>query len=138
MPVRTFNLFISHSWSHGDAYHRLISLLNQRPYFHFKDYSVPKHNPIHNAPTVTRLREAIKNQMQPCSAILIPAGIYASHSKWINKEIDLAKNGFSSPKPIIAIKPRGSKRRSVGVQKVADKIVGWNTDSIVKAIRELG
>ncbi len=136
--MRTYNLFISHSWSYRDAYDGLISLLRGKPYFRFKDYSVPKDDPIHNAPTVTQLREAIKNQMQPCSVVLIMAGVYATYSKWIHEEIDLAKKGFTSPKSIIAIKPRGSERLSTVVQEAANKIVGWNTDSIVEAIRELG
>ncbi len=41
------------------------------------------------------MREAIKNQMLPCSVILIMAGEYATYSKWIQEEMDLAKNGFS-------------------------------------------
>ncbi len=136
--MRTYNLFISHSWSYDDTYDRLISLLRQRRYFRFKDYSVPKDDPIHDAPTVTQLRKAIKNQMQPCSVVLITGGVYATYSKWINEEINLAKNGFSRPKTIIAIKPRGSDKRSSVVREAADKTVGWYTNSIVAAIRELG
>ena len=39
------------------------------------------------------------------------------------------------PKKIIAIEPWGSEKTSVVVKHAADKIVKWNTDSIVKAIR---
>ena len=138
MSVRTFNLFISHSWSYGNHYDNLIALLRKRKYFKFKDYSVPRDDPIHNAGTVAQLRAAIKRQMQPCSVVLIVAGVYASHSKWINEEIDLAKGGYSAPKPIIAIKPYANERISKAVRDAADKIVNWNTESIVGAIRELG
>ena len=136
MSVRTFNLFISHSWSYGNDYENLIALLRKRSFFDFRDYSVPRDNPIHNAHTMTQLREAIRRQMQPCSVVLIMAGVYATYSKWINKEINLAKNGFSAPKPIIAIRPRGNERISTVVQEAANKIVGWNTESVVDAIRE--
>lgn len=137
MSVRLFNLFISHSWSYGSHYDNLISLLRQRPYFRFKDYSVPRDDPIHNAGTVAQLREAIRRQMQPCSVVLVVAGVYATYSKWINEEIALAKNGFGSSKPILAIRPRGKVRNSATVQKAADEIVYWNTESIVAAIRKL-
>ena len=136
--MRTYNLFISHSWNYGDPYYRLINLLRQRSYFRFKDYSVPKDDPIHDARTVAQLHKALKNRMQPCSVVLIIGGVYATYSKWMNKEINLAKNGFSSPKPILAIKPRGSDKRSSVVREAADKTVGWYTNSIVAAIRELG
>ena len=73
----------------------------------------------------------------PVASVLIMAGVYATYSKWIDKEIILAKESFESPKPIIAIEPWGSEKTSVLVKQAADRIVGWNTDSIVGAIREL-
>ena len=135
--MRTFNLFVSHSWTYGDAYDRLVNLLQARPYFQFRNYSVPQDDPIHNAGTDAQLREAILRQMAPCSAVLILAGVYATYSKWINIEIDLAKRGFMYPKPVIAIRPWGSERTSVPVREAADREVGWNTESIVSAIREV-
>ena len=82
--MRTFNLFVSHSWRHSDAYERLVSLLRRKPYFDFRDYSIPEDDPIHDARNDTQLRAAIRRQMQPCSAVLILAGVYATYSKWIN------------------------------------------------------
>ena len=70
--------------------------------------------------------------MQPVSCVLIMAGVYSTYSKWINIEIELAK---SMNKKIIAIEPWGSERTSTVVKNAADKIVRWNTDSIVSAIR---
>ena len=127
-----YNLFISHSWSYSDQYNRLVALLNAAPYFSYKNYSVPKDDPIHNAPYQYQLREAICRQMQPASCVIILAGVYSSYSKWINIEIELAK---SMNKKIIAVEPWGSLRTSLAVKSAADEIVGWNTGSIVRAIR---
>lgn len=127
-----YNLFISHSWTYSDAYEGLIALLDAKPYFIYRNYSVPKNDPIHNASNNYQLKEAIRKQMQPASCVLILAGVYATYSKWINIEIELAK---SMGKKIIAIQPWGAERTSSVVTNSADVIVGWNTDSIVKAIR---
>ena len=127
-----YNLFISHSWAYGDAYDKLIRMLDSDRYFKYKDYSVPKNNPIHNAPYDYQLRAAIKNQMQHASCVLILAGVYATYSKWINIEIQLAKE---MNKPIIAIEPWGSERTSSIVKNNANKIVRWNTSTIICAIR---
>ena len=135
--LRTFNLFISHSWSYSDTYDGLVSLLDNRSYFSYKNYSVPQDDPIHNAPTNALLRSAIRDQISPSSVIIILAGVYASYSKWINIEIDLAQNGFLNSKPILAIEPWGSERTSAVVKQAADEIVRWNTNSIVRAIRAL-
>ena len=135
--MKTHNLFISHSWSYSKQYDRLVSLLQERSYFRFKNYSVPRNDPIHGAGTDAKLREAIRIQMAPCGVVIILAGVYASYSKWIDKEIALAEHGFGKRKPIIAIEPWGSERTSALVKEAADRIVKWNTESVVGAVREL-
>lgn len=128
----TYNLFISHSWNYSDTYDGLVNLLNAKPYFDYKNYSVPKNDPIHNAPYDYQLKAAIRNQMQHASCVLILAGVYSSYSKWINIEIQLAQE---MGKKIIAIEPWGAERTSIVVKNAADETVRWNTDSIVRAIR---
>ena len=111
-------------------------MLNSGKYFRFRNYSVPRDDPIHNATSDKQLEQAIRNQMAHGSVVLILAGVYATYSKWINIEIDLAKSGFQWPKPIIAIEPWASNRTSAKVKQAADIIVGWNTESIIEAIKE--
>ncbi|MBU3668917.1 MAG: molecular chaperone Tir [Candidatus Taylorbacteria bacterium] len=134
--MRHYNIFISHSWAYGDAYDKLIKMLDDDPRFNYKDYSVPKDDPIHDAPNSYALSQAIQNQMRFCDVIIILAGVYSTYSDWINKEIALAK-GFTNPKPILAIEPWASEKTSSVVKNNADKIVKWNTSSIVNGIREL-
>ena len=136
--AKTYNIFISHSWSYSDAYEKLIALLEKRPYFSFRDYSVPKDDPIHDAPNSQALYDAIKRQMTPCHVVLVMAGVYATYSPWIRKEIKIAKTEFQNPKPVIAVKPWAQTNISQFVRDNADEIVAWNTDSIVDAIRRWG
>ncbi len=130
-----YNLFISHSWTYSDAYDRLVDLLDSAPNFSYRNYSVPKDDPIHNAPNDGRLKAAIREQMSHASCVLVLAGVYSTYSKWINIELDLAVNGFDAPKKIIAIEPWGSERTSKVVKNYADEIVKWQTSSIVRAIK---
>lgn len=134
--MKTYHLFISHSWSYSDQYSNLVNLLDQASYFDYQNRSIPKDDPVHSG-TDKELSEAIKNHMMSCGIVLVLAGVYASYSKWIDKEIKIAKSAFSSPKPILAIEPWDSDRTSQMVKDNADKIVGWNTNSIVSAIKEL-
>lgn len=127
-----YNLFISHSWTYNDAYKKLVSLLDSNTSFNYRNYSVPKDDPVHNAHSQTQLRAAIRNQMQHASCVLILAGVYSTYSKWINIEIELANE---MGKKIIAIEPWGSERTSTVVKKNADRIVRWNSFSIISAIR---
>lgn len=58
--------------------------------------------------------------------------MYVAHSDWIQFEIDYAK---LLNKPIVGVQPWGSERMPSAVTYAADTIVGWNTESIVQAIR---
>ncbi|MGN1384008.1 MAG: TIR domain-containing protein [Clostridia bacterium] len=134
MSVKTYNLFISHSWTYSNAYNNLTSMLDEAKYFDYKNYSVPKDDPIHNASNSKELYEAIKNQVKYAHVVIILAGVYSTYSKWIDKEIEIAQN---MGKPILAVEPWGSEKTSSKVKNAADRIVKWNTDSIVNAIREI-
>lgn len=135
---KTYNLFVSHSWAYSDVYDGLISLLDRDIYFNYKNFSVPKNDPVHNAKNDKELYDAIKRKVSPCHVILILAGVYSSYSKWINKEIIIANSEFIYPKPIIAIEPYGSQRTSKIVKDNANMIVKWNSSSLIKAVKELG
>lgn len=130
---KTSNIFISHSWTHSKDYDGLVNLLDKAPNFKYKNYSVPKDNPIHHENSDIKLRQAIKRQMKPASSVLILTGVYATNSKWINNELELAK---SMNKKIIAIDKRGAERTSTVAHNAADKEVKWNTGSIINAIKD--
>lgn len=127
-----YNLFISHSWSYSNAYESLVNLLDSDDNFFYKNYSVPKDDPIHNARNDYQLRAAIRNKMQHASCVVILAGVYSTYSKWINIEIELAQE---MGKKIIAVEPWGAERTSVIVKSSANKTVKWQTSSIVNAIK---
>ena len=133
--MKNYHLFISHSWTHDDQYNDLVNLLNQAKDFYYHNRSIPKNDPVHSS-TDKELSKAIQNQMESCGIVIILAGVYAEYSKWIDKEIKIAKSSFPKPKPILAIRP-STNEISPTVRDGADKVVRWNTQSIVAAIKEL-
>lgn len=136
MPtLRTRNLFVSHSWNYGDAYTRLVKLLDAARNFSYRNYSVPKDDPVHDAPTTEALRAAIQQRMVFCQVVIVLAGKYATYSEWIQREIEIAKTDYK--KPVVAVRPWGSTQVSTVVARAADRLVNWSTSSIVSAIREL-
>lgn len=138
MPLlKTYDLFISHAWTYGDAYDKFVNLINAAPNFNFRNYSIPKNDPVHTNGTDEELFKAIKRKISATNIVVIMAGVYSTYSKWINKEIAIAKTEFYSPKPILAVTPLGAQKISQAVKSSADGIAGWNTDSIVNEIRRL-
>jgi hypothetical protein len=134
MPrLRLYDLFISHAWTYGDDYHRLIGLLDAAPNFAWRNFSVPEHDPLHGG-SAARLRAGLKEQMRRAHAVLALAGVYASHSAWMQEELGIASE-FA--KPVIGLRPWASQRASTAVQNVAVDLIAWNTNSIVNAIRRV-
>lgn len=138
--AKQYRLFISHAWRYHESYDSLVDLLNKaRSWPHFFDsvnYSSPKHDPALDPDTGSgkkALTKALDDQIRPVHCVLVLAGMYAQHSYWIQKEIDLAQ---SYDKPIVGIKPRGQQRIPTAVQEAALEMVGWNTQSILDAIRK--
>ena len=136
MPyLKTYDLFISNSWKYGGEYSRMFDLLRNAPYFKWRDYSCPEHDPAIDPNTQAgrnKLIAALKNQIRPVNCVIVLSGLYVAYSYWIQKEIDIA---VSYNKPIIGVRPWGSQRVPQVVQQVADEMVGWNTSSVVNAIR---
>lgn len=140
MSTRRINVFISHAWSYSGHYDTLSNwIFNNRwrsgqASLDFRDFSVPKNDPIHDANNDTELREALYRQIGLSHVIVIPTGMYANYSKWIRKEIDGSKN---YGKPILAVNPWASLRRSSVVAAAATRTVGWNKQGVVDGIWEL-
>lgn len=132
MPsLRIYKTFISHAWKYDDDYYRCVDMLNSAPNFSWKNLSVPQHDPILNADEIAA---ELHNQMREADIFIILSGIYVSHSDWIRYEIQFARR---IGRPILGIMPWGSTRTPQAVTAGAAEIVGWNSASIVSAVRRL-
>jgi len=131
MPeLHHYRLFISHAWEYNAEYYKMVDLLNAAPNFIYSNYSVPIHDPVPEAD----LKEQLRQQIRPVEVVIVLAGMYVAYSKWIQFEIDFAS---LLSKPILGIKPWGSERVPTEVTLASNEIVGWNTDSIISAVRRL-
>ena len=140
MSTHQIHVFISHSWSYSGHYDKLSEWIFDGNWsvgqasLKFLDYSVPKNDPIHNANNDTQLRNAIYDKISRSHVIVIPTGMYANYSKWIKEEI---KGSKQYNKKILAVNPWGQEKGSAVVKNNADKLVGWNKDSVVSEIWNL-
>lgn len=127
-----YRIFISHSWSYSEQYDKIEEFLKQEN-VNYYNHSVPKDDPVHTNGTDAQLEAAIEAKVKGCSCVIILAGVYATYSKWINKEIQIAQK---YDKPIIAVEYWGSERTSSVVKQAADVIVEWQAKSVADAVRK--
>jgi len=126
-----YRIFISHAWDYNEEYYKIEKMLNEYPNFDFRNYSVPKHDPLD---TSAQLTKKLLDQMNPTQVVIVLAGMYAAHSDWTQFEIDEAKR---LKKPIIGVRPWGQERIPQAVQDAANVMHGWNIGPILASIREL-
>lgn len=140
MSTHNINVFISHSWAYSSHYDKLSGWIFDENWsvgqasLNLRNFSVPQDDPIHGAGTDAALKEKIYNKLALCHVIVIPTGMYANYSKWIQKELDGA--GHYS-KPVLAVNPWGQERKSQIVQEAATETVGWNKESVINGIWRL-
>lgn len=140
MSSHQIHVFISHSWKYSSHYEKLSEWIFMKNWnvggvpINFRNFSVPQEDPIHNANTDKELQTAIYNQIARSHVIVIPTGMYTNYSKWIKKEIEGA-GGYG--KPILAVDPWAQQRSSDIVISSADKLVGWNSKSVVDGVWQL-
>lgn len=132
MPyLRDYHIMISHSWDYSKQFETISGWLDGTPYFRWTDYSVPITRPL-SFSGVTDLKQKIRARISLCSCVIILSGMYVAYSDWIDFEIDTAA---ALGKPIIGVRPWGQERIPAKVQDNAVAMVGWNSDSIVDAVR---
>jgi len=129
--AKTYSIFISHSWQNSEALKNLRSLLNNRGYFNVKFEEVSKDEPI-DSDNATYIKSRLAKKIKSSDVVLGLAGMYASYSDWIEWELNKA---IELNIPIVGVIPRGQDRISTTVSSRSKRDVGWNTESIVGAIR---
>ena len=139
MGTRQIHIFISHAWDYSGHYGTLADWIFDELWsvgqasLDLRDYSIPRSDPIHNAPNDSALRAAIFDKISRSHVVIIPTGMYVNYSKWIQKEIEGAQ---AYGKPILAVNPWGQLRKS-SVVAAADMVVGWNKQPVISGIWEL-
>jgi hypothetical protein len=122
-------LFISHAWHRDDAYWKVEAMLNAVPHFNWSNLSVPEHAAIDPDAGET-IEYHLRAFMRQACIFILCAGLYVSHSEWIEFEIDFARR---IGRPIIAVAPWGAARLPAA-SRFAVEVVA-RSDTLVRAIR---
>lgn len=118
MPaLRKYEIFICHDWEYSQDYYRVKAFLDQAPWFHWEDHSVPEHDPLAND---EKLEYELRNQMRPADVMLVLAGMYTARSRWmdwvrptrVNAPYASSTSGSTSKKSVKWIRVTATSTRS--------------------------
>jgi hypothetical protein len=129
--AKEYKILISHSWQYTNTLEALRNLLNERAYFSATYEESTKENPI-NSENESYVKIRLAKKIGDSDIILALAGVYASHSSWMEWELDKA---LELGPPIVGVIPHGQERISSIVSSRSVVDVRWSTESIIAAIR---
>lgn len=133
MPeLKKYSLLISHSWKYNAQYQKIVNWLDNAEFFSWINNSVSADEPYIGLSN-KELRERLSYRIQFCNAIIVVSGMYVVYSDWIDYEMSEA---IRMDKPIIGLKPWGQERVPISIQENVTTMVGWNSDSLINAIRD--
>lgn len=133
--IKIHDLFISYSFTHSNSQEKLVGLLKKEGDFFFKIHVAPKR--LHNFQDEKELHDAIYKRMKLCNVCIILAGVYHFYMDSINLEIMIAKREFTSPRPILVVRPDNKTSVSGVILDYSDEVTNWNAKSIINAIKRL-
>ena len=129
--LKQYHLFISHAWDYHSDYDKIKQWLDDAFGLIWSDYSVPIDKRL-DVNSTRELKARLENKIARCSCFIIPAGMYGSYSDWIEFEV---KAAVAHRKPIVGVRPWGQQRVPRVVTENATCMVGWNSNSVIDAVR---
>ena len=67
-----------------------------------------------------------------CNIVVFVSEMYVSYNEWVDYEMNTA---LKSGKFIIGVKTRGQEKILTKITNIADVMIGWNSISVVQALR---
>ncbi len=135
--AKTYNLYLSRSWFDSDYYDKFTELLNKRPFFTYNVLALPREDPAFSSADDENLVETTKRNMAGAHMVFFRADAYEEYGKWIDVELELAKNGLTATKPVVGVKPNPHAEVAEVIGAAADRIVDWDVKAAYDAVKDL-
>jgi hypothetical protein len=127
-PIR---IFVVHGWILDDDYSRIIEYLESSENFFYKALSKPDAAVPGGDGSAAR-RSAVAEVLKGAECVVCSAGIWERFNDWARYTVQRAQE---MDLPIVAIEHFGPKEMDPRLRGYASEVVGWDSRSIVDAIR---
>jgi hypothetical protein len=127
-PIR---LYAVHGWHQDEDYARLFEYLESADNFFYRALSDPAAQSPQGDGTAAR-RTLISEALKHAECVVCPAGTWDRFNDWARFTVESAR---SLDIPVVAIEHFGPKNMDVRLKGHAAEVVGWDSRSIVDAIR---
>lgn len=127
-PIR---VVIAHGWIQDDDYSRVIEYLESAENFFYRNLSKPD-QPVPGGDGTAPRRTAIGEALKMAEVVVCSAGIWERYNDWARYVVERAEE---LDLPVVAIEHFGPREMDIRLKGHAAETVGWDSRSIVDAIR---
>ena len=130
MAEELINIFVSHFHEDEESIKAMKDLLGDK--YNIRNYSVTS-DKYNSAKNEEYIKSMLRDLIRKSGTFICLIGPDTHDSEWVNWEIEQA---FKQGKRIIGVYTWGAKDSDIppALEDAADAMVGWNHDTIVKAI----
>jgi hypothetical protein len=129
-PIRVYAV---HGWHRDEDYARLFEYMESADNFFYKAVSDPDARSL-TGEGVAQRRTLINDQLKLAECVVCPAGTWERFNDWARYTLDAAR---SMDLPVVAVEHFGPKNMDLRLKGYTAEIVGWDSRSIVDAIRRV-
>ena len=127
-PIR---LYAVHGWQQDEDYVRLFEYMESADNFFYRTLSDPgAHSPQGDGPAARR--SLINEALKQTECVVCTAGTWEHFNDWARFTVETAR---SLDIPVVAVEHFGPKNIDIRLKGHAAETVGWDSRSIVDAIR---
>jgi hypothetical protein len=127
-PIRVYAV---HGWQKDEDYVRLFEYLESAGNFFYQAMSDPDAPPPQGDGVAAR-RTLINELLRESECVICMAGTWERYNDWSRFTVDAAR---ALDLPVIAIEHFGPKNMHIQLKALAEETVGWDSRTIVDAIR---
>jgi hypothetical protein len=127
-PIR---LYAVHGWQQDEDYVRLFEYIESADNFFYRALSDPNAQSPKGDGAVAR-RALINDALTQAECVVCTAGTWDRYNDWARFTVETAR---SLDVPVVAIEHFGPKNMDIRLKGHAAETVGWDSRSIVDAIR---
>jgi len=127
-PIR---LYAVHGWQQDEDYVRLFEYMESADNFFYKTLSDPYAQSPQGDGTAAR-RSLIGEALKHAEVVVCTAGTWEKYNDWARFTVETARK---LDIPVIAVENFGPKNMDIRLKGHAEEVVGWDSRSIVDAIR---
>lgn len=136
--IQTRDIFIAHGWKKSEHIYKLIEELDRATEFD-DQFAYINHGEFDSSALTEKDFASheieVQNQIKNANVVLILTDLYDEFKDWIDQELEIARN---LEKPVIVIRSYKDKETPPHLEELADEIVFFDPEEILKEIKNYG